>query len=51
MLREKVIKPLLANRGHLKKGRKPKNRGELYVHYEGVQRKMHEFFEALKLAA
>ena len=50
VLRDKVIKPLLANRGRLRAGSKPRNRGPLDDLYEGVQRKMQEVFKAMKLA-
>ena len=51
VLRDKVIKPLLANRGRLRAWSKPRNRGPLDDLYEGVQRKMQEVFKAMKLAA
>ena len=51
VLRDKVIKPLLANRGSLPMGRKPRRYGELDSLYEGVQRKMQDVFAVLKLAA
>jgi hypothetical protein len=51
VLRDKVIKPLLASRGRLKMGRKPKFRSDLDVHYDAVQRAMQQLFKAMKLAA
>lgn len=51
VLRDKIIKPLLANGGRLRRGRKPMKRDPMEVHYEAVQREMKTLFVALGLAA
>jgi hypothetical protein len=51
ILREKVIKPVLAGAGKPKPGRPPKRVHPLDVHYENLQREMRHTFETLGLAA
>ena len=51
ILREKVIKPVLAGAGTPKPGRPPKRVHPLDVHYETLQREMRHTFETLGLAA
>jgi hypothetical protein len=51
ILREKVIKPVLAGAGTPKPGRPPKRVHPLDVHYEHLQREMRHTFETLGLAA
>lgn len=50
-LRDKVIRPLLAGAGKLKRGPKPKNYGAIDAHYEAIQKEMQNLFQALKIAA
>ncbi len=50
-LREKVIKPLLASAGAIQRGRPPKNRALIDVHYHNIQKEMRNLFKALNLAA
>jgi hypothetical protein len=51
ILREKVIKPVLAGAGRPKPGRPPKWVHPLDVHYENLQREMRHTFDTLGLAA
>lgn len=51
VLRDKVIKPLLAANLQTKRGRKPKNRTVVDQHYERVQTEMKGLFQALGIAA
>jgi hypothetical protein len=51
VLRDKVIKPLLASCCQRKRGRKPKNSTPLDVHYEHLQTGMRDLFKELGLAA
>jgi hypothetical protein len=51
ILREKVIKPVLAGAGRPKPGRPPKYVHPLDVHYESLQREMRRTFHTLGLAA
>lgn len=50
-LREKVIKPLVAAAGRLRRGPKPKNYGAIDVHYENLISEMHRTFATLGIAA
>jgi hypothetical protein len=50
ILREKVIKPVLAGAGKPKPGRPPKKIHPLDVHYENLHREMRRTFETLGLA-
>jgi len=51
VLRDKVIKPLLASCCQRKRGPKPKNPTRLDAHYEQLQAAMRELFDELGLAA
>jgi hypothetical protein len=51
ILREKVIKPVLAGAGKKRRGRPPKNIHPIDKHYENLQREMFNTFEMLGLAA
>jgi hypothetical protein len=51
ILREKVIKPVIAGAGKAKLGRSPKRLHPLDQHYIALQRELHATFETLKLAA
>jgi hypothetical protein len=50
VLREKVIKPLLAGTGKPKRGRKPKNRCPIDAHYETIRLQMCNLFELIGVA-
>jgi hypothetical protein len=49
VLREKVLQPLLAGTGRRRNSRKPRNRGTIDVHYEALQARMQDLFQALGL--
>jgi hypothetical protein len=51
ILREKVIKPVLAGAGKPKPGRPPKRVHPLDVHCQNLQREMRHTLETLGLAA
>ena len=51
VLRDKVIKPLLAAGCHLKRGRKPKSQTVLDQHYDALRTDMLGLFTALRIAA
>jgi hypothetical protein len=51
ILREKVIKPVLAGAGRPRRGRPPKRIHPLDVHYENLQGELRRTFETLGLAA
>ena len=51
ILREKVLKPVLAGAGNPKPGRPPKDPHPLDVHYENLQREMRQTLHTLGLAA
>lgn len=51
ILREKVLKPILAGLAHPKRGRPPKNLHPLDLHYQNLQREMLSTLRDLKLAA
>jgi hypothetical protein len=51
VLREKVLRPLLACAGKLRTGRKPRHRHILDDHYESIQREFQQLFQRLQLAA
>jgi hypothetical protein len=51
VLRDKVIKPLLASCCQRKRGRKPKNVTPLDTHYHHLQAGMRELFDELGIAA
>ena len=50
-LRDKVIRPLLAGAGKIKRGAKPKNYGVIDAQYEAIQKEMQNLFQTLKLAS
>jgi hypothetical protein len=51
VLRDRVIKPLLAGACHRKRGRKPNNWTALDQHYDNLQRGMRDLFSELGIAA
>jgi len=51
ILRDKVIKPILAGTAKSKMGRKPKNWSLIDKHYETIRKDMQTLFEDLGLAA
>ena len=51
VLREKVIKPLLAGAGKRKRGRKPRNQAPIDACYDTMQNEMQKLFECLRIAA
>src|SRR5438067_13725869 len=51
VLREHVIKPLLAGTAKPKMGRKPKTWTRVDAHYEALRKEMHALFDDLGLAA
>jgi hypothetical protein len=50
VLREKVIKPVLAGAGKTKRGSKPKYQSQVDLHYANIQTEMHNLFQTLGLA-
>lgn len=51
VLREKVLRPLLANAGQLPTGRPRHTRSQAEIHYINIQREMQELFEHIGIAA
>lgn len=51
VLREKVIKPVLAGAGKPKRGPKPKHQSPIDAHYETIQVEMRHLFQAIGIAA
>ena len=51
LLREKVIRPILAGIAQPKMGRKPKNWSPIDTHYEVIRQNMFTLFEDLGIAA
>jgi len=51
VLREKVIKPLLAATGKPENRRKPKNQSPIDAHYEAIQSQMGHLFQLIGVAA
>jgi hypothetical protein len=51
ILREKVLRPILAGVGKPKMGRKPKNWSSIDEHYEAVRQDMFTLMEDLRIAA
>ena len=51
VLKDKILKPLLANYGNLKIGRKPKNHSKIDIHYNNIQSEMKKVFELSGIAA
>lgn len=51
VLREKVVKPVLAGTGRPKRGPKPKNPSRVDTHYRILQHEMHGLFQTIGIAA
>jgi hypothetical protein len=51
LLRDKVIKPVLAGAGKPRRGRKPKNQSPIDAHYEAIQFQMRSLFQLIGVAA
>ncbi len=51
VLRNKVIKPILAGAGKPRRGRKPKNQSPIDAHYEAIQLQMRTLFQLIGVAA
>ena len=51
LLREKVIRPILAGTAQPKRGRKPTNWSPIDSHYEAIRKNMVTLFEDLGIAA
>lgn len=51
VLREKVVKPVLAGAGRPKRGPKPKNPSRIDTHYRVLQHEMHGLFQTIGIAA
>jgi len=51
ILREKVLKPLLANTGQRRRGRKPKKCCTIDTHYENIQIEIQRIFKIIGIAA
>jgi hypothetical protein len=50
ILREKVLKPVLAGAGNPKRGRKPKHQSQTDLHYANMQTEMRHLFQTIGLA-
>lgn len=50
VLREKVLKPVLAAAGKRQRGRKPKDQSQADIHYANLQTEMHNLLQTLGLA-
>jgi hypothetical protein len=50
VLRDKVIKPVLAGAGKPKPGRRPKNQSPIDTHYETIQSQMRDLFQLIGIA-
>ena len=50
VLREKVLKPVLAGAGKPKRGRKPKHQSQTDIHYANIQTEMRNLFQTIGLA-
>lgn len=50
VLREKVIKPVLAGAGKIRRGRKLKYQSQVDIHYANLQTEMHNLFQTIGLA-
>ncbi len=50
-IRDDVIKPLLASRGRLKRGRRPTKTAPIDAHYAALQHEMSALFRDLGIAA
>lgn len=51
VLRDKIIKPVLAGAGRPRRGRPPQQRAAVDEHYDRLQKQMRELFDELQLAA
>jgi hypothetical protein len=51
VLRDKVIKPVLAGAGKPRRGRKPKKQSPIDAHYEAIQFQMRSLFQLIGVAA
>ncbi len=51
ILREKILRPILAGAGKPKMGRKPKNWSVIDEHYETLRQNMFTLLEDLRIAA
>jgi|GEM_PF-160074 len=51
VLREKVLVPLLSGFVNRKAGQKPRNRSQVDMHYENIQKEMQNIFQIIGLAA
>jgi hypothetical protein len=51
VIREKIIKPVLAGAGKTKRGPKPKNLSLVNEHYQNLQAEMFKLFQTLHIAA
>ena len=51
VLREKVIKPVLAGASKPSRGRRPKNESPIDAHYEAIQSQMRDLFQLIGIAA
>lgn len=51
VLRDKVLKPVLAGARGTRRGRPPKNVSQIDEHYRRLQRETHQLLEALRIAA
>jgi hypothetical protein len=51
VLRDKVIKPVLAGAGKPGRGRNPKNQSPIDAHYEAIQSQMRSLFQLIGVAA
>jgi hypothetical protein len=50
IVREKVLKPVLAGAGKPKRGRKPKHQNQTDIHYANMQAEMRHLFQTIGLA-
>jgi hypothetical protein len=50
VLREKVLKPILAGAGKPKRGPKPKHQSQTDIHYANIQTEMHNLFQTIGFA-
>ena len=50
ILREKVLKPVLAGAGKPKPGPKPKHQSQIDIHYANMQCEMRHLFQSIGLA-
>jgi len=50
ILREKVLKPVLAGAGKPKRGPKPKYQSQIDIHYANIQTEMRNLFQTVGLA-